>query len=89
MSVSTIEQKSYLPKYRPIDKLHIMTTVLEIEKAVAHLPQPDLEKFREWFNHFDANAWDQEFEADAQCGALDRLAEQALSDLDKGLCTDL
>lgn len=66
-----------------------MTTVLEIEKAVAHLPQPDLQKFREWFNEFDANAWDQEFETDVQSGALDRLADQALSDLNKGLCTDL
>lgn len=66
-----------------------MTTVLEIEEAVAHLPKPDLSKFRAWFNEFDAVTWDQEFEADVQSGKLDWLADQALDDLNKGLCTEL
>jgi hypothetical protein len=66
-----------------------MTTVLEIEEAVAQLPGPDLSKFRAWFNDFDAKAWDQEFEEDVQNGKLDRLAEQALEDRNQGRCTDL
>ena len=66
-----------------------MTTVQEIEKAVAHLPRPDLDKFRAWFNTFDADAWDKQFEADAQSGKLDRLADQALDDLNRGRCNKL
>ena len=58
-----------------------MTTVQEIKKAVAHLPRPDLDKFRTWFNTFDADAWDKQFEEDVQGGKLDSLADQALDDL--------
>ena len=66
-----------------------MTTIQEIEQAVAHLPTPELEKFRAWFSDFDAKAWDQQFEADAKSGRLDRLANQALQDLADGRCTEL
>lgn len=69
--------------------LHNMTTIQEIEKAVAHLPQSDLEKFRTWFNKFDADAWDKQFEEDVQSGKLDHLADQSLDDLSRGRCTEL
>jgi hypothetical protein len=38
---------------------------------------------------FDADAWDRQFETDAQSRRLDRLAEEALRDLRGGRCTDL
>lgn len=66
-----------------------MTTVQEIEKAVEHLPAPDLNKFRSWFENFDAKEWDKQFDEDAKSGKLDRLADQALDDLKNGRCTDL
>ena len=66
-----------------------MTTVQEIENAVAHLPDPDLGMFRAWFAEFDANAWDREFEGDARSGKLDRLADNALEDLSQGRCSEL
>jgi hypothetical protein len=66
-----------------------MTTAHDIEEAVAHLPGSELDKFRAWFVNFDAAAWDREFEADAQSGKLDRLAEQALDDLAQGRCSEL
>jgi len=66
-----------------------MTTVQEIEDAVVHLPDPELNKFRAWFSDFDAKAWDRQFEEDARSGKLDRLADQALKDLDQGRCTEL
>ncbi len=65
-----------------------MTTVQEIEKAVAHLPRPDLDKFGIWFKAFDADAWDKQFEEDVQSGKLDHLADQALDDLNHGRCTE-
>ena len=66
-----------------------MVTVLEIEDAVVRLPNAELGKFRAWFATFDAMAWDQEFEADAQNGALDRLADRALAELAQGRCSEL
>ena len=66
-----------------------MTRVQEIEESVAHLPEPDLGKFRSWFEKFDADAWDKQFERDAQSGKLDALADDALRDLSAGRCTAL
>ena len=66
-----------------------MTTVQEIEDAVAHLPDPDLGRFRAWFAEFDAEAWDREFEEDAKSGKLDSLADKALQELAQGRCSEL
>jgi hypothetical protein len=66
-----------------------MSSVKEIESAVAALPPKDLAAFRNWFAEFDAQAWDRQFEKDAAEGRLDALADEALRDLDEGRCTDL
>jgi hypothetical protein len=66
-----------------------MSTISEIETAVKGLSREDLARFRSWFQEFDASAWDQQFEEDAHAGKLDSLAEEALTDLREGRCTDL
>lgn len=66
-----------------------MSSVKEIESAVAALPPTDLAAFRTWFAEFDAQAWDRQFEKDAAAGRLDALGEEALRDLDEGRCSDL
>ncbi len=66
-----------------------MSSVKEIESAVAQLSEQDLSAFRTWFANFDAEAWDKQFEADVAAGRLDRLGDEALRDLDEGRCTDL
>ena len=66
-----------------------MTTVQEIENAVAHLPSPELGRFRTWFTEFDAEAWDREFEQDAKRGKLESLADKALEDLAQGRCSEI
>ena len=66
-----------------------MTMVYEIEVAVAKLSREDLSAFRDWFEEFDAEAWDKQFEDDVAAGRLDALAEEALRDLHEGRCTDL
>ena len=66
-----------------------MTTVQEIERALAHLPKRELRTFRSWFEEFDAQAWDRQFEQDVQAGKLDAMADAALRDLEKGRCTKL
>jgi len=63
-------------------------TVQEIETAVTKLGQRELRKFREWFDEFDAAAWDEQFERDAQSDRLARVAEEALRDYKDGKCTE-
>ncbi len=66
-----------------------MSTVQEIREAVTKLSRDQLAEFREWFDEFDAEAWDCQLEQDVTAGRLDALAEEALRDLREGRCTDL
>jgi len=60
-----------------------------IEAQLKQLNTDELRSFRQWFAEFDAEAWDRQFESDAQSGRLDKLAEQALRDYESGKTTDL
>ena len=40
-----------------------MNVISEIETAVAKLSREELSVFRDWFQKFDAEAWDKRFEA--------------------------
>jgi hypothetical protein len=66
-----------------------MSSVTDIESAVARLSREELARFRSWFADFDAEAWDRQFEADVAAGRLDALGDEALRDLDEGRCRDL
>jgi hypothetical protein len=70
--------------YRPA-----MTTLEDIEKAVAELPPDQLMRFRAWFDELEATRFDQKIELDAEAGRLDRLAEQALADFRAGRAREL
>ena len=50
-----------------------MTTIEEIEKAVAELTPEQLAKFRAWFDEFQARMFDEQIERDAKAGKLDKL----------------
>jgi hypothetical protein len=58
----------------------MVRTVEEVEKAVAQLPQDQLRQFRDWYEKFDSEAWDEQIENDIAAGKLDSLAEVAISD---------
>ena len=49
--------------------------VEEIEKEVSQLSPDQLRKFREWYEKFDADAWDEQIRNDAASGKLDSLAD--------------
>jgi len=66
-----------------------MTTVEQITGAVRRLPKRDLAKFRKWFAECDAAAWDAQFERDVAGGRLDKLAREALRDVQAGRTTEL
>ena len=66
-----------------------MITIEEIEKAVAQLTSAELKKFREWFEAFDAERFDEKIEEDAKTGKLDRLADEALAEFRSGHAREL
>ncbi len=61
-----------------------MVTVKDLEKAIIDLSSDKLAEFRAWFESFDAAQWDKQFEEDAASGKLDRVAENAINDYNKG-----
>ena len=65
-----------------------MSKVEQIEDAVRGLSSEELVEFRRWFAEFDSVLWDRQIEQDVAAGRLDALAEEALSDLREGRCTD-
>lgn len=66
-----------------------MSTVPEIEQAIAQLEPRDLAKLRQWFAEFDAARWDRQIDDDVAAGRLDNLADEAIDDLKNGRCRDL
>ena len=66
-----------------------MTKLEDLEKAVAALAPRELERFRDWFEEFQAARFDQKIERDAASGKLDRLAEAAVDDFRKGRAREL
>jgi hypothetical protein len=61
-----------------------MTTIEEIEKAVAELTPEQLAKFRAWFDEFQERMFDEQIERDAKAGKLDRLISKARENHDSG-----
>jgi hypothetical protein len=61
----------------------------KIKEAVLELSPSDSVSFRDWFNEFEANAWDEQFELDVGEGRLDALADEAMEDVRLGRSTEL
>lgn len=55
-----------------------MSTVEQIEEAVASLTEEDYGRFRSWFVERDWQRWDRQIERDSRAGRLDFLVEEAL-----------
>ena len=66
-----------------------MTTIEEIEKAVASLPVEEYRQFREWFLERDWAQWDKQVKADSESGKLDFLVEEAMDEKSSGKLRDL
>jgi len=64
-------------------------TIEDLERAVAELPADQFDRFRAWFDAFDAARFDQKIERDARVGKLDTLADQAVDDFRKGRTREL
>jgi hypothetical protein len=66
-----------------------MTTVEDIEKAIATLKPREFDRLRAWFDKFQSERFDEKIERDAKDGKLDGLADQAIDDHRKGLSREL
>lgn len=66
-----------------------MSTIKDIEKAVASLPPDQFAEFRTWFEAFEGARFDDKIEGDIRRGKLDKLAEEALADFRKGRAREL
>lgn len=56
-----------------------MTKVQLLEREVKKLDRANLEAFRNWFRHYDSDAWDLQIQRDARAGKLDKLSNEALA----------
>lgn len=54
-----------------------MRKIEEIEQQIRNLSDAELIKFRQWYAQFDAQVWDEKFDADVRAGKLDALGEKA------------
>ena len=66
-----------------------MSTVLEIESAIASLPPSDYGKLLAWLDERRAAEADAKFEAAILEGKFDAMAERAVRDAEAGKCTPL
>lgn len=61
-----------------------MSTVLEIEDAVAKLPEPEFQTFAAWFDQTRARRVDDAFERTILGGQFDEMAARAIRDHQAG-----
>jgi hypothetical protein len=67
-----------------------MSTVTEIEAAIARLPREELWRLKENLDRQCEADWDAQIEEDARSGGpLDRLAQKAMADFKAGRCKAL
>ncbi len=56
----------------------------EISEEIMRLPQDQLQKFREWYEVFDSEKWDEQIASDASDGKLDEIAGRAMKEYRAG-----
>ena len=66
-----------------------MSTVTEIEAAIAQLPKDEFWKLTDRLIALREEEWDRQIEKDAESGKLDKLFDQADRDFEAGRCKEL
>jgi len=61
-----------------------MSSVAEIEEAVAKLSPREFVEFERWFESERNRKWDRQIEADSKSGSLDFLLREVEEDIAKG-----
>lgn len=66
-----------------------MTKIEAIEREVEELSPEELASFRAWFIEHDWASWDRELERDVAEGQLERFANEALAEVERGETSEL
>ncbi len=66
-----------------------MSDLEQLEQQVLQLSPEDLAKFRTWFIEIDHQLWDEQIEADAAAGKLDRLIDEARAEFKAGKAREM
>jgi hypothetical protein len=61
-----------------------MTSVAEIEQAIANLSSQDFVELERWFDAERARKWDLQIESDSDAGAFDALLKEVHQDIAEG-----
>lgn len=64
-----------------------MSTVAEIESAIARLKPEEIRAVAEWLQELREELWDKQSEADAKAGRLDKMIGKATADYRAGKAT--
>ena len=56
-----------------------MSTVVEIQEAIARLNENERGELRLWLNAYEEDEWDRQITADADTGKLDFMREEAVT----------
>ena len=61
-----------------------MSTVVEIEKAIQKLTPKEIKAVADWLQEFREEMWDEQIDADAKVGKLDKFIAKARADYRAG-----
>ena len=64
-------------------------SVQEIETVVSQLPPEELATFAQWFEEFQADAWDRQIARDVQAGRFDAILKRIDEQAEAGECSPL
>jgi hypothetical protein len=64
-------------------------SITEIKTEIAQLPEPDLAELAQWFEEFQAEAWDRQMERDVKAGRFEAIFRRVDEQAEAGLCKPL
>jgi hypothetical protein len=66
-----------------------MNRVEQLEDEIKALLPSEFQELRAWLDEYDAQVWDEQYNADAPAGKLDAVADQALKDFSERRSSEL
>ncbi len=61
-------------------------SITEIKAEIAQLPEPDLAELAQWFEEFQADAWDRQIARDVKAGRFEAIFQRVDEQAEAGQC---
>jgi hypothetical protein len=58
--------------------------IVEIKSAIQHLPMEDFNELMVWLAEYENEQWDKQIQRDYQARKLDKLIQDAMTDIENG-----